>query len=741
MNSRKIKEIVKFYIQKNIQNEWFVLLNIIILIAMIIFTNSGHIKELLESYNINLFNKEFKIAILDNDNLAVEEIKNAFKEQENIEIEVVTENNYTKENIPDDFALVEVSSDETNLISIKIISKEGIDGSICDDIIDAIKNVRADLFAEKLGITRDEVDILESDVSVEKIFLGVDADNSDQKEIIKNCSTFIVYTISFILFAKIASEIAQEKVSKSIEYVLTSVTAEEYLLAKIISVMLIILIQVLYTIVYFFIGNLICNLIYMFQGYKITTSTALGAVALLDKDIAEYIVLVFVYSFLNLILMSIIQAALSSKTKSMAEAGNSIMFIMAITIAGFFMSNILITTYTNMTLGLYILSCIPLLSNYFVPAIVIIGQATPLQIFVSFALLIISIPIVFKYCAKVLKNGVLDYSNKKVKRNERTFEIEQKILASKAKFKRYSFAIGMAVLVYIVIQIILELLLNLLVAPLIADLGETKIKLIFALICSALSLISAYGVLRTYTQETTTEKKKISTKSKLVIIIFGISFIFLIQFFMSLIYPALGIDYNAIDTLSIEDDFTLPTVILYFIEVAIVPAIFEELFFRKALIDISEKFGKVFAVIMSALIFGLAHMNLGQFIFAFCLGIMFGIIYIKTKDIKLTMILHFINNGYAAVTEILYTANLLNENVFAIIETVLLIIYAIIVVGIISTYINKNKANIKLQLKYLKESSNSIGEYKYILCDYTFLISLVLIICFFAVSENMLRSF
>jgi membrane protease YdiL (CAAX protease family) len=210
---------------------------------------------------------------------------------------------------------------------------------------------------------------------------------------------------------------------------------------------------------------------------------------------------------------------------------------------------------------------------------------------------------------------------------------------------------------------------------------------------------------------------------------------------MSLIYPALGIDYNAIDTLSIEDDFTLPTVILYFIEVAIVPAIFEELFFRKALIDISEKFGKVFAVIMSALIFGLAHMNLGQFIFAFCLGIMFGIIYIKTKDIKLTMILHFINNGYAAVTEILYTANLLNENVFAIIETVLLIIYAIIVVGIISTYINKNKANIKLQLKYLKESSNSIGEYKYILCDYTFLISLVLIICFFAVSENMLRSF
>jgi hypothetical protein len=210
---------------------------------------------------------------------------------------------------------------------------------------------------------------------------------------------------------------------------------------------------------------------------------------------------------------------------------------------------------------------------------------------------------------------------------------------------------------------------------------------------------------------------------------------------MSLIYPALGIDYNAIDVLSIENDFTVSTAILYFITVAIIPAIFEELFFRKGLIDISEKFGKVFAVIMSALIFGLAHMNLGQFIFAFCLGIMFGIIYIQTKDIKLTMILHFINNGYATILEILYAANLLNENVFATIETVLLIIYAIIVVGIISVYINKNKANIKLQMKNLKENSKSIGEYKYILYDYTFLISLVLIICCFAVNENMLRSF
>jgi ABC-2 type transport system permease protein len=576
MNSKKIKEIVKFYIQKNIQNKWFILVNVVILISMLICTNASNIRTFLESKNIDIFNEEFNIEILDNENLATNRIIQEFEEQKNIKIKVVTTNNYTKENIPDDFALIEIFSDDTDLISAKITSKEGIDSTIYDKIENAIKDVRADLFAEKIGITREEVDLLDEDINIDRVLLGVSADNYELKEQIKIVSTVIVYMASIFIFSKIANEIAQEKVSKSIEYVLTSVTAEEYLLGKIISVMAIVLIQIVYSIVYFFIGNLISNLIYMAQGTELETGTMLGAIEFLDKDIVGYIFLVFAYAFLNLILMSIIQAALSSKTTSMSEAGNSVMFLMIITIFAYFITIGLITPYTNMTLGLYILSCLPLLSNYFVPAIVIIGQATPLQIFASFFLLIISIPIVFKICAKVLKNGVLDYNNKKIKRKEKTAEVEQRILASKTKFKRYSFAIGMAILVYIVTQIVLEVIFSLLVTPLIGNLSEIKINLIMLIVCSALSLIAAYGILKIYTPESNNEKKNITLKNKGIIIIFGIAFMALLQFFMSLIYPALGIDYNAIDTLSIEEDFSSSTAILYIIALSIVPAIFEE---------------------------------------------------------------------------------------------------------------------------------------------------------------------
>ena len=39
MNNQKVKEIVKFSLQKNIQNKWFVLLNVIVLITTIAMTN------------------------------------------------------------------------------------------------------------------------------------------------------------------------------------------------------------------------------------------------------------------------------------------------------------------------------------------------------------------------------------------------------------------------------------------------------------------------------------------------------------------------------------------------------------------------------------------------------------------------------------------------------------------------------------------------------------------------------
>ena len=172
------------------------------------------------------------------------------------------------------------------------------------------------------------------------------------------------------------------------------------------------------------------------------------------------------------------------------------------------------------------------------------------------------------------------------------------------------------------------------------------------------------------------------------------------------------------------------TNILLFTILAILPAIFEELLFRKTLINATRKVGIGFAIMASSIIFGLIHMNLGQFIFATLLGVIFAVIYLKTDDLKITMLLHFLNNGYAAL-QLLIT----NEKTFDIINIIvigLMILGGLLFLIRIINLIKSKKLKVKIDKK-------EIQNYKYLLLDYTFVISIIITALMFVYTENILR--
>lgn len=55
------------------------------------------------------------------------------------------------------------------------------------------------------------------------------------------------------------------------------------------------------------------------------------------------------------------------------------------------------------------------------------------------------------------------------------------------------------------------------------------------------------------------------------------------------------------------------------------------------------------AIVISAAFFAILHMNPWQAIPAFCLGVLFGFVYYKTGSLKLTMLMHCVNNTMAVV--------------------------------------------------------------------------------------------
>lgn len=78
--------------------------------------------------------------------------------------------------------------------------------------------------------------------------------------------------------------------------------------------------------------------------------------------------------------------------------------------------------------------------------------------------------------------------------------------------------------------------------------------------------------------------------------------------------------------------------------VGVAAPIFEELLFRKLLIDRLRGYGEKLAIVLSALAFGLFHTNLYQFFYTFGLGLLFGYIYVRSSKLVYTIAAHMLLN-------------------------------------------------------------------------------------------------
>ena len=91
---------------------------------------------------------------------------------------------------------------------------------------------------------------------------------------------------------------------------------------------------------------------------------------------------------------------------------------------------------------------------------------------------------------------------------------------------------------------------------------------------------------------------------------------------------------------------------LTFLIVVIIGPVFEELLFRKFMIDRFSRYGSTVAIIVSAVSFGLFHGNLYQFFYAALLGLVLGFMYAKTRNVIYPILLHVLINFLGSVVAI-----------------------------------------------------------------------------------------
>ena len=103
---------------------------------------------------------------------------------------------------------------------------------------------------------------------------------------------------------------------------------------------------------------------------------------------------------------------------------------------------------------------------------------------------------------------------------------------------------------------------------------------------------------------------------------------------------------------------------LYVFNATALPALVEEFTYRGVVLGSLRPFGDRFAIVVSALLFGLLHRNMVQFPNAFLLGAALGYFMVKTNSIWTSMAIHFLNNLLVVLLSIV-TVNMSDLGVLA----------------------------------------------------------------------------
>lgn len=123
------------------------------------------------------------------------------------------------------------------------------------------------------------------------------------------------------------------------------------------------------------------------------------------------------------------------------------------------------------------------------------------------------------------------------------------------------------------------------------------------------------------------------------------------------VFGLFGIDNSGISM----SESSRPSIVLYYLTVAILPAFVEEFAFRGVIMGSLKKYSQALALLVSSATFALMHGNFVQIPFTFCCGLVFGFLVLKTNSLLPSIIVHFLNNGLSVTFSLLVDYGIISE--------------------------------------------------------------------------------
>lgn len=420
----KLKLLIKDGLNKKINTKWFKVVNIILLVVIVGLIN---IDNIIKFFGGN-FDDPVVIYVIDNTNKYYEAIKSVY---DNIDLSALGSESEIKlaDKSLDDLK-EEMVNDESNDIILVINSNNGkvVADVISYNYVDAVtlqvlnstlSSVKTNIALMESSLTEEELASIYEPVEINRSYLS---DNLDENnELMSYIGNFIIpmFIIPFFLLIimvtqMIGAEINEEKSSKSMEIIITSVPARLHFISKIITANVYAILQSLLFVLYFGVGILIRRLVTgssLISGLDSQVGNVVnqfiqsGTLDNLLKCLPVTIIMIL----LSFVAYSLIAGILASMTTNQEDFQQLQSPMMMIIMAGYFLA-ILASTYEKSTF-ITTVSVIPFISCILSPVLLMMGQIGIVHVLISILLLILTLYLLIKYGLRVYKVGILNYSS------------------------------------------------------------------------------------------------------------------------------------------------------------------------------------------------------------------------------------------------------------------------------------------------------------------------------------------
>lgn len=417
--------LIKESLKKKLKSKWFIGINIFAGLLILILINIASI--------VAFFGGDFKqsknIIVLDTLDV-YDEFANNFQrnssystieftlEQSNDSLEVLKDRVKTNNNN----ILLVINYDENNYINADMYTNNGLSNIYTSIINQALNNIKYNIAINDIGISKEDMARINTGVTINSKLLMEEnkpSENNNKKTggyDIMGAVVVIAFILPFFflivtLVQMIGAEINEEKTNKSMEIIISNVSAKDHLISKIISCTTFIIIQVIMFGLFILIANLIKN-----NTPQVMTDT--GALlrnafsGLVTPEIISMILRILpilaVFFILTLITYALLAGVLASMTTNIDDFQQLQTPLMLIVSIGLYLG-IIAVIFEGSTF-IKIMSYIPLVSFLLSPSLYMLNQVSIISVIISTIIQGIFMIIVYKYGMKIYKVGILNYS-------------------------------------------------------------------------------------------------------------------------------------------------------------------------------------------------------------------------------------------------------------------------------------------------------------------------------------------